>query len=52
MFGVTISYIILRIMPDTFALMFHETYTKPPDVWWKNMAVYEGTFFEEDLASY
>jgi hypothetical protein len=32
--------------------MFHETYTKPPDVWWKDLAVYEGAFFEEDLASY
>ena len=52
MFGITISYIILRIMSDTFSLMFYETYTKPPDVWWKDMAVYEGTFSEEDLASY
>jgi len=51
MFGVTISCIILRIMSDTFSLMFHETYTKPPDVWWKNMAIYEGAFFEEHLAS-
>jgi hypothetical protein len=30
--------------------MFHETYTKPPDVRWKDMAVYEGTFLEEDPA--
>lgn len=52
MFGITISYIILRITSDTFALMFHETYTKPPDVQWKDMAVYEGAFFEEDPASY
>lgn len=52
MFGVTISYIILRITSDTFALMFHETYTKPPDLRWKDMAVYEGTFFEEDPVRY
>ena len=52
MFGITISYVILRIASDTFALMFHEMYTEPPDVRWKDMAVHEGTFFEEDPASY
>lgn len=52
MFGITISYIILRIASDTFALMFHEMYTEPPDMRWKDMAVHEGTFFEEDPASY
>lgn len=52
MFGITISYIILRISTDTFALIFHETYTKPPDVWWKDMAVFEATFLKEDPASH
>ena len=52
MFGITIRYIILRITSDTFSLMFHETYTKPSDVRWKDMAIYEGAFFEEDPASY
>jgi hypothetical protein len=52
MFSITISYIALIITSDTFALMFHETYTIPPDMWWKDMAVDEGTFFEEDPASY
>jgi hypothetical protein len=52
MSGITISYIILRITSDTFALMFHETYSKPLVVWWKEMAVYEGAFFEQDPASH
>ena len=51
MFGVTISYIILKITSDTFALMYHETYTKLPDVWWKDLAVYEGAFFKKFLPS-
>jgi hypothetical protein len=32
--------------------MFHETYTKPPDVWWKDVSIDEGLFFEEDIALY
>ena len=45
MFCVTINYIILKITSDTFALMFHETQTIPPDVRWKDLAVYEGADF-------
>jgi hypothetical protein len=45
MFGVTVSYIILKITSDTFALTFHQTETKPPDVRWKDLVVYEGVDF-------